>query len=91
MTEKKTYMTKSGKQLTDAEVEALAGEVATTSYDLDAVTVRRGRPTLGAGPSELVAVRLDPKLFEALEQRAESDQDSDSEVIRKALREYLAS
>lgn len=89
MTER-TYRTKSGKTLTDADIEALADEAATTDYDVDALkTRRRGRPLLGSAPAEVVPVRLDPELRAAIEARATADDTNTSEVIRRALRAYL--
>jgi uncharacterized protein (DUF4415 family) len=85
----KTYRTKSGKVLTDAEIEALADE-AEQGYDVAVLkTRRRGRPMLGAAPSEVVPVRLDPDLRQAVEARAEADRTTTSEIIRQALRRFL--
>lgn len=65
-------------------------EVAAADYDVDAIR-RRGRPSIGSGPAQLVPVRLDPELLESLRLRALRDHASNSEIIRAALREYLAS
>jgi hypothetical protein len=89
MTEK-TYRTKSGKALTDADVEALADEVTVIEYDTESLKARRrGRPLLGSAPAEVVPVRLDPELRAAVDARAEADATNSSEVIRRALRAYL--
>ncbi len=45
---------------------------------------------MGSGPAKVESVRLDPELREALAERAESDREATSSVIRKALRQYLA-
>ena len=83
-----TYRTKSGRTLTDADIERLSDEVA--HPDFAPKTVRpRGRPPLGDGPAELVPVRLDPALKAALTSRAEADHTTLSDVIRAALRRYL--
>lgn len=85
----KTYRTASGKVLTDADVEALADE-AERGYDVEALkTRRRGRPMLGTAPAEVVPVRLDPSLKDAVEARAAAEHTTTSEVIREALRRYL--
>jgi predicted DNA-binding protein len=85
----KTYRTKTGKVLTDAEVEALVDEVD-GDYDVDALkTRRRGRPSMGSAAAEVVPVRLDPELKEAVESRAEREQTTTSEIIREALRKFL--
>lgn len=86
----KTYRTKSGKTLTDAEIETLADEVSVTEYDTESLKVRRrGRPLLGSAPAEVVPVRLDPELRAAVDARAEADATNSSEIIRRALRAYL--
>jgi uncharacterized protein (DUF4415 family) len=85
----KTYTTKSGRILTDADIEALADE-AEHGYDVEELKRRRrGRPLLGTAPAEVVPVRLDPDLKRAVEARAEADHTSLSEVIREALRRFL--
>jgi len=90
MTEQtKPYRTASGKTLTDADIEALADE-AERGYDVDVLKARRrGRPMLGSAPAEVVPVRLDPSLKEAVEARAAADETTTSEIIREALRKYL--
>ena len=90
MTSKDRYTTSSGRTLTDVEIGAIADEVATRDYDVEEIR-RRGRPTLGTGPAQLVPVRIDPELLDSLRSRAARDHATNSEVIRAALREYLAS
>ncbi len=90
MTSKHIYTTATGRNLTDKDVDAIADDVATRDYDVEEIR-RRGRPTLGTGPAQLVPVRLDPELLKSLRLRAESDHATNSEIIRTALREYLAS
>jgi hypothetical protein len=86
----KTYTTKSGKTLTDADIEQLADEAATTDYDIETLKRRRrGRPLIGSAPAEVVPVRLDPELRAAVEARATADQTTTSDVIREALRRFL--
>lgn len=86
----KTYTTKSGKTLTDADVEQLADDVARADYDIDALKHRRrGRPLIGSAPAEVVPVRLDPELRAAVEARATADQTTASDIIREALRRFL--
>lgn len=86
----KTYTTKSGKTLTDGDIEQLAVEAATTDYDVaDIKRRRRGRPLIGSAPAEVVPVRLDPELRAAVEARAAADQTTTSDVIREALRRFL--
>lgn len=89
---KKTYgHTASGQPITDADVQRLAEE-AERGYDVDAVIARRnkrGRPALGSAPSSVESVRLDPELRDQLAARAQADGTTPSEVIRKALHNYL--
>lgn len=85
----KTYRTKTGRSLTDADIEALADEVEAADYDLEQVKPRRGRPLLGSGPAEVVPVRLDPELRDAVAARAEAEATSTSDIIRRALRAFL--
>jgi hypothetical protein len=83
--------TKSGHPITDEDVEKLAAE-AEVGYDVDTLIARRnkrGRPTIGSGPSSVESVRLDPELRGKLLERAEADGTTPSELIREALRRYL--
>lgn len=84
------HTTKTGRTLTEAELDALADEVASTDYDVEHLKVRRrGRPAMGSGPAEVVPVRIDPELRSAIEARAKADHTSASEIIRQALRKFL--
>lgn len=60
--EGKVYRTKAGREVTDAEIEAIADEVERGDYELDHLRSRRGRPRIGKAPAEVVPVRLDPDL-----------------------------
>ena len=92
MTEPRTYgRTKSGKLITDADVETMAAE-AEKGYDVDDLLARRGRrgrPPLGSAPASVESVRLDPELRNELADRASAEGLTTSEIIRKALKEYL--
>jgi len=91
-----TLKTRSGTELTDEVIEALADE-AERGYDLTKARRERvGRPALGragASPclcaSGCVQVRVDPKLARALKARARSEKRSVSDIARTALDEYL--
>ena len=83
------YVTKTGRVLSDADIDSLADEVA---RDIDVATLkprRRGRPPLEGGPADVVPVRLDANLRAAVEERAANDHTTTSDVIREALRRYL--
>jgi hypothetical protein len=85
-----THKTKTGRTLTEADIDALAEEVETADYDVEELkTRRRGRPAMGSGPADVVPVRIDPELKAAIEARAEADHTSTSEIIREALRKFL--
>jgi hypothetical protein len=84
------YRTKTGRTLTDDEIDQLSDDLATREFDIeDLKTRKRGRPLLGSAPAEVMPVRLDPDLRAAVEARAEAEHTNSSEVIRKALRAYL--
>jgi len=83
--------TRSGKPITDKEVETLAAE-AEAGYDVEALLARRGkrgRPALGSAPASVESVRLDPELRDQLLERAKADGTTTSELIREALRRFL--
>jgi len=88
---KKNYgKTRSGVEITDELVGRLAAK-AQAGYDVDEILRRRGaRPPLGSAAARVESVRLDPELQQALVDRAAKDQETTSSVIRKALRQYLA-
>jgi predicted transcriptional regulator len=44
---------------------------------------------MGSGPADVVPVRMDPELRAAVGARAEADHTTTSDVIRKAIRQYL--
>jgi hypothetical protein len=90
MTKPKPYMTATGRVLTDDDLDAIAEEVEHTEYDVEELKARRrGRPLLGSAPAEVVPVRLDPDLKSAVDARAQAENLTTSEIIRKALRRYL--
>ncbi len=90
MTEAKTHRTHSGRTLIDEEIDALSTEVAESDYDVETLkTRRRGRPSMGSGPADVVPVRIDPELRAAIEARAEAEQTTTSELIREAIRRFL--
>ena len=86
----KTHGTKKdGTPITDAMVEALADE-AEAGYDVTELRRRQGgRPSMGAAPASVESVRLDPDLKRDLLLRAAAEGTSVSDVIRRALREYV--
>ena len=89
MADKKSYgRTKSGVELTEDVLNQMAQE-AEDGLDVTKLRRRPGRPAMGSGPAESVPIRLDPELRKALDDRAEADHTTASEVVREALRRYL--
>ena len=82
-----SYGTSGGVEITDAVIERLARK-AERGYDRGKLHPR-GRPPLGAAAAKVAQVRLPPELSAALDERAARDHVRPSEVIRKALKEYL--
>jgi hypothetical protein len=81
-------ITHHGRLVSDDEIQALADE-AEAGFDLSLLKRRPGRPALGDAPAQVFPVRLDPALRSALEDRAETDHTSASDIVRAALRAYL--
>jgi predicted HicB family RNase H-like nuclease len=81
---------KDGTPITDTDIQAMADE-AEQGYDVDKLLQRRrgGRPPLGSAAASVESVRLDPELKRALLLRADQEHVSVSEVIRRAIGEYL--
>jgi len=91
MTVAKTHGTKQdGTPVTDQMIEALADE-AELGYDVDELRTRNkgGRPAMGEGAASVESVRRDPELKRDLLLRAAREQTSVSDVLRRALREYV--
>lgn len=89
MAKKTAGRTASGIPITDELVDRLAKE-AEAGFDVgETLHRRRGRPSIGSAAASVESVRLEPELQQALEQRAERDEETTSAVIRSALREYL--
>jgi hypothetical protein len=82
--------TKTGRALTDGEVDAVSREVETTQYDVGSLKERRrGRPSMGSRAADVVQGRLDPELRATIEEEAGATHSTASEVIRRAIRRYL--
>lgn len=77
-----------GVPVTDDIIQQLADE-AEKGYDVDQLR-KRGRKPMGDGPARVVPVRLDDTLLTALDERAERDHTTRSDLIRAALRAYVA-
>lgn len=82
---------KDGTEATDEILDRMAAE-AEAGYDISTLRVRPGpgRPRMGSAPAEVVPIRMDPELKQAVIVRAEIEETSVSEIVREALRQYLA-
>ena len=81
-------ITHKGRPVTSEEIQALADE-AEAGTDIGQLKRRPGRPSLGSSAADVFPVRLDPELRAALEQRAETEHTTASDIVRSALRTYL--
>lgn len=77
-----------GTPVTDEMIQEWADE-AEKGYDVEQLR-RRGRRPIGDGPARVVPVRLDDTLLGVLDERAQSEHITRSELIRAALRAYVA-
>lgn len=76
-----------GEPVTEEQIQAWADE-AERGYSVERLR-RGGRPAVGDGPGEVIAVRMDETLLTALTARAAHDQVSRSEAIRAAVRAWI--
>ena len=76
-----------GEAVTDSQIEAWSKE-AEAGYPVEQLR-KRGRKPLGDGASEVVPVRMDQTLLDALAARAEREHVSRSEAIRAAVRDWV--
>ena len=94
MSEQRIYgHTKDGEPITDRMIEGFADE-AERGYQPGQLKDRRrgpGRPPLGDAAKSVESVRLEPALQAEVALRAETEGLTVSEVVRKALRQYLKS
>jgi hypothetical protein len=91
---KRTYgHTKAGKRIDDEMIEGFVDEAERgyTAQQLRDKPRGRGRPPLGEAAKVVESVRLEPDLRAEAEERAAAEGVSTSELIRRALREYLRS
>lgn len=77
-----------GVPVSEEKIQEWADE-AERGYDVEKLR-KRGRKPMGDGPARVVPVRVDDTLLSALDQRAERDHLSRSELIRAAIRAYVA-
>ena len=93
MTEASYGSTKGGTPITEEMIQWFADE-AERGYSSELLVTKRrgpGRPPLGNAAKKVGSVRLDPALREEAARRAKDDGVSVSEIVRRALQEYLRS
>jgi hypothetical protein len=76
-----------GVPVTDVLIDSWSEE-AEAGYPVERL-LKRGRKPVGDGPAEVVPVRMDKSLLDALTARAERDHVSRSEAIRAAVRDWV--
>ena len=77
-----------GVPVTDEMIQEWADETE-RGYIVE-VLKKRGRRPIGDGAARVVPVRMDESLVAAVVQRAEKDGTSRSEIIRSAVRAFVA-
>ena len=77
-----------GVPVTDEMIQEWADETE-RGYIVE-VLKKRGRRPIGDGAARVVPVRMDDSLVAAVDQRAEKDGTSRSEIIRSAVRAFVA-
>lgn len=87
---KSHYELKNGRIISDRDIEVMSQEIAHEEFDLSKIKRLRGRPRLGNEPSFIVPVRLSADLVDELDLRVNHSGQTRSEVIRLALKHYLA-
>ena len=87
----KTYRLKSGVVVTDSDIRRMADDVATRDFDLSKFTRLPGRPLMGKAVAEVVPVRIEPAIIKSIDRRARKEGTTRSDIIRQAIKIYLAS
>jgi hypothetical protein len=87
----RVYHMLDGEILTDADFERMADDVATRDFDLSKFTRLPGRPLMGKAVAEVVPVRIEPSIVKSIDRRAQKEGTTRSDIIRQAIKIYLAS
>ena len=87
----RTYHMIGGEILTDADFERMADDVATRDFELSKFTRLPGRPLMGKAVAEVVPVRIEPSIVKSIDRRARKEGTTRSDIIRQAIKIYLAS
>lgn len=88
-----TRPTKTGKTLTDKDLDALADDFEKTEFSPEDVAkikkTRRRAPRIGDTNAEVVTFRAPASYKDRIKARADTDATTESQVIRDALDAYL--
>lgn len=87
----RVVITKSGRRLTEADIEKLADEIESPTFDISTWTSRPGRPRLEKAATEhspRIAVRVPHSLHRRVTRRATAEGETLSRVVRRLLEEY---
>ncbi len=87
----RVYHMLDGEILTDADFERMSDEFATRDFDLSKFTRLPGRPLMGKAVAEVVPVRIEPSIVKSIDRRARKEGTTRSDIIRQAIKIYLAS
>jgi hypothetical protein len=87
----RVYHMLDGEILTDADFERMADDVATRDFDLSKFTRLPGRPLMGKAVAEVVPVRIEPSIVKSIDRRARKEGTTRSDIIRQAIKIFLAS
>ena len=87
----KSYRLRSGVVVTDSDIRRMADDVATRDFDLSKFTRLPGRPLMGKAVAEVVPVRIEPAIVKSIDRRARKEGTTRSDIIRQAIKSYLAS
>ena len=87
----KSYRLRSGVVVTDLDIRRMADDVATRDFDLSKFTRLPGRPLMGKAVAEVVPVRIEPSIVKSIDRRAKKEGTTRSDIIRQAIKSYLAS
>ena len=85
------YRLKTGIIVTDRDLERMSDEIAVRDFDLTEFRRLPGRPLMGEAVAEVVPVRIEPALIETIDDRAKTEGTTRSDIIRRAIHNYLAS
>jgi Arc/MetJ-type ribon-helix-helix transcriptional regulator len=77
-----------GRPVSDAEIESWS-DAAASGYPTSKLR-KRGRPRMGSEVAEVTTIRMEPELARSLDARVKQEHSTRSDVLRTALRSWLA-